>query len=126
MCVFFTPSWLMPASFDDQLYGSVFGKYPTEQRLLIQDLEAQSVEMTSWVQSWQKPPPTLLIVGRQDPIFSVEDVRKLSDITDGRVKVYGFADHVPQVEHSRRFYRNTRRFLNQYAAPPKVGTDLEE
>jgi pimeloyl-ACP methyl ester carboxylesterase len=123
---FHAPTWLMPPSFDEQLYGKVFGKYPTQQRALIQDLKQQSMEMTHWTDDWRDRPPVLLIVGRQDPIFSTEDVRGLADTLNGTVKVYGFADHVPQVGYARRFYRNTRRFLNQYAAPPKTGSELEE
>ena len=123
---FHAPTWLMPPSFDDQLYGHVFGKYPTEQRALIRDLQQQSMEMTEWTEDLRERPPVLLIVGRQDPIFSVEDVRELADTLNGEVAVYGFADHVPQVGYSRRFYRTTRRFLNQYATAPQTGSELEE
>ena len=123
---FHAPTWLMPPSFDDHLYGHVFGKYPTEQRALIRDLQQQSMEMTQWTDDWREPLPVLLIVGRQDPIFSVEDVRELADTLNGEVAVYGFADHVPQVGYARRFYRTTRRFLNQYASPPQTGSELEE
>ena len=123
---FHAPTWLMPNDFDQQLYGNVFGKYPEEQRALISDLQQQSAEMAQWNDLWQTPPPTLLIVGRQDPIFSVEDVRELSDALDGTVKVISFADHVPQVGHARRFYRSTRRFLNQHANPPSIDGNLKE
>ena len=84
------------------------------------------MEMTDWTDNWREKPPVLLIVGREDPIFSSDDVRELADTLNGTVKVYGFADHVPQVGYARRFYRNTRRFLNQYAAPPQTGSELEE
>jgi pimeloyl-ACP methyl ester carboxylesterase len=123
---FHAPTWLMPKDFDEHLYGTVFGKYPTEQRALISDLQQQSAEMAEWSDLWQTPPPTLLIVGRQDPIFSVEDVRELSDALNGTVKVISFADHVPQVGHARRFYRSARRFLNQHANPPSIDGNLEE
>ena len=123
---FHAPTWLMPPSFDEQLYGEVFGKYPIQQRALIQDLQQQSMEMTDWTDNWREKPPVLLIVGREDPIFSIEDVRELADTLNGTVKVYGFADHVPQVGYAGRFYRNTRRFLNQYAAPPQTDSELEE
>ena len=123
---FHAPTWLMPPSFDEELYGHVFGKYPIEQRALIRDLQQQSMEMSQWTDDWREQPPVLLIVGRQDPIFSVEDVRSLADSLNGEVAVYGFADHVPQVGYAGRFYRTTRRFLNQYAAAPNAGTEIEE
>ena len=81
----------------------------SEQRALIHDLQQQSMEMTQWTDDWRDRPPVLLIVGRQDPIFSVEDVQELADTLNGEVTVYGFADHVPQVGYARRFYRSTRR-----------------
>ena len=123
---FHAPTWLMPSSFDEQLYGHVFGRYPTEQRALIQDLQQQSVEMSQWTDDWRDGPPVLLVVGRQDPIFSVEDVRDLAEGLNGSVQVYGFADHVPQVGYAGRFNRTARRFLNRYAGPPQAGIELEE
>ncbi len=123
---FHAPTWLMPADFEEQLYGTVFGKYPVEQRELIADLQRESTNMAQWDSVWQKPPPSLLIVGRRDPIFSVEDVEILADALRGNVVVIPFADHVPQVGHARRFYRQARRFLNLHATAPSTETIPEE
>ena len=88
------------------------------------DLQQQSMEMTHWTDDWRERPPVLLIVGRQDPIFSTEDVRGLAD-TLMALCTYGFADHVPQVGHAGRFYR-VHGVLNQYAAAPQTGSEVEE
>mgnify|MGYP000017617200 CR=1 FL=1 len=125
---FYAPTWLMPSDFDEQLYGKVFGKYPEEQRALIGDLQKQSMSMSQWTAVWKQPPPTLLIVGRQDPIFTLQDVRDLSIALEGRLKVYPFAGHVPQVGHANRFRRDVRRFLNEQSLSPNTEPhqDMEE
>ena len=123
---FFTPTILMPPSFDAHLYGNVFGLHPNEQRLLIRDLETQSKDISEWIAQWDTVPPALVVIGRQDPIFTVSDARILSSELQGELAVVSFADHVPQVEHARRFRRVVRRFLNSNAHAPSPSMENME
>ena len=73
---FHAPTWLMPPSFDEQLYGHVFGKYPTEQRALIGDLQQQSMEMaTSGLMTGEIDHQFYSSLDDKTRYFLVEDVR---------------------------------------------------
>ena len=118
------PTFLMPSDFDTQLYGNVFGKNPEEQRQLIDDLLLQAQDVSSWAPAVL--PPSLLIVGRQDPIFSVQDVDGLRVQLNGQMRSYALADHVPQVGYKTKFNRDVRRFLSQFANAPIIeSTEFE-
>ena len=115
---FHLPTVLMPSDFDSHLYGKVFGKHPEKQRELIDDLLLQANDISTWTPTVL--PPTLLIVGRQDPIFSIQDVDDLRVTLNAEMKSYGLADHVPQVGYKSKFNRDVKRFLSQYAAAPSL------
>ena len=123
---FHLPTVFVPRSFDKELYGNVFGKNPEEQRELLANLQLEASMVSSWTTKMAEPTPSLLIVGRQDPIFSVNDVRQLSNRLSGEVNVYGLADHVPQVGYSKKFNRDLKEFLSQHAMMPSIETEVIE
>ena len=83
---FHIPTVLMPRSFDEHLYGKVFGKNPEAQRALLWDLQEEASNVTMWTTRMTERTPSLLIVGKQDPIFSVEDVQDLNQILSGEMR----------------------------------------
>lgn len=123
---FHLPMVLMPKSFDAQLYQNVFGKYPEPQRALLSNLQTEAAQVSIWTNQMPESIPALLIVGRQDPIFSIQDVQDLSRLLQGSVKTYRFADHVPQVGYRRRFNRDLRLFLSQNATMPLIDSENVE
>lgn len=117
---FHIPTVLVPKSFDAELFGNVFGRHPEAQRALLWNLQEEASNVTMWTTRMTEQTPTLLIVGRQDPIFSIEDVQELKQILSGEMLIYPLADHVPQVGYRRKFNRDLKMFLSQHTMMPSI------
>ena len=109
---FYTPTYLVPKQLSDDLYGTVFGKYPEEQALLLRELLGNHVGYSQKEDTLQAS-RTLLIIGKTDPLFSVVQATELSAALYGELLIYGKADHVPNVGYRRKFSRDVNDFLKK-------------
>ena len=108
---FHAPTFLVPHNLSADLYQNVFGKYPVEQSQLLEELLQNVDEYAGLFHQTSSHPQSLLVIGRSDPIFSVEQATELQDALKGELLVYSFADHVPNVGFHRRFNKDVRQFL---------------
>lgn len=109
---FHAPVYLVPRQFSDDLYGTVFGKYPEQQAELLRELIRNQYYYRENEASYQAA-QTLIILGETDPLFTVEQAKELSEILKGELLVYGNADHTPSFEYRRKFGNDVNQFLDK-------------
>lgn len=109
---FYFPTNLIPKNLQRDLYQNVFGKYPQEQRQLITELVTNMEKHNNMFVPPNKQTDYLLILGKYDPFFTIEQARILQSNLDAELSVYSRAAHVPNVGYKRKFAKEVLHFLN--------------
>ena len=109
---FYAPTYLVPKQLSDDLYGTVFGKYPEQQAELLRELIENQQEYRQHQASYQAA-QTLIILGETDPLFTIAQAKELSGILNGELRVYQNADHAPIFGYSRKFGKDVNQFLEK-------------
>jgi len=109
---FHTPTVFIPMRLSDDLYQTVFGRYPVEQRLLMADLVENMEVYARLIPSSVRDIEGLIIAGALDPIFSLDNVNELAVQLGATMIVYPRADHVPNIGYPRRFNNDIHLLLN--------------
>jgi pimeloyl-ACP methyl ester carboxylesterase len=103
------PGWVLP-----QIYDAFYRCHRTEQAALLDTLLGHIDELAA------RPDPrapTLIVWGREDPVFPLAIGERLAARLEGRAKlaVIDHAKHAPNVEHPEEFNAIVTKFLS----PPR-------
>ena len=113
------PPWT-PEFARRQTLEVVFGSHREEQARLLESLWS---ELSSGrLRSGEVRAPTLLIWGRDDPVFPVELGVRLAPVLKAQLRIIEDARHFPNAEHAAEFNRLVRAFLDAELAPAKSET----
>ena len=103
------PPWV-PGFALDQSLEVLFVPHRREQARLLDTLWAELAE--GHARSGEVKAPTLIIWGREDPLFPIEIAHRLAAAMNARLEVIEDAKHFPNAEHPEEFNRILRAFLD--------------
>jgi len=93
------------------IYEHGFTSQVEQKRALLDELTALDGHREKL--AWTATPSTLVVWGREDPLFPLEVGKRLSDEVNGDLVVINDAKHAPNLEHPRAFDAAVEHFLSQ-------------
>lgn len=102
---FYDPPFL-PGFIRKQTLGIYFGKNPEEQRNLLDDLPQNRGDMPT-----ESTVPTLILWGREDAIFKMQNARDLKEELEAELTVFDKVGHALPYEQNKAFNDRYKTFL---------------
>jgi len=97
----------VPGFILSDVYQNMFTQQADAKRALIAEVESQAV-----APAWESPPPTLVVWGEFDPLFTLDVGERLAARVGGDLHVVRETDHAPNLERPDDFNAAVRAFLS--------------